>query len=54
MVKCRICGFNFDNGELRNGMCEDCIDEDLEKEKRQEKLARLINAKSEQMEIKFD
>lgn len=48
---CRICGCNCDAGELSNGVCEICLEEEKQKEVRKDMhrkmLARNITEQSD-------
>lgn len=54
MLTCRICGCNCDPSDLQNGVCDDCRNEETVQEENQEKLARMIIAECEQMELRLE
>lgn len=51
MLTCRICQCNFDPGDLRNGICDDCRYEQEIEQERKQKLNLLMRAESRQVEM---
>lgn len=43
METCRKCGANCDNGELRGGICQDCIREEEQRENMMTAVAKMLN-----------
>lgn len=54
MLTCRICGCICDPSDLQNGVCDDCRTEQAEKAEKQERLAQMMNAECEQIELKYE
>lgn len=42
--ECKICGCSMDAGEGQNGICDDCVSGETEKQKRREELDRMIRS----------
>lgn len=42
--KCKVCGDPMDPGEGRNGMCDDCVTGETERQRREEKMDWMIRA----------
>ena len=42
--QCRRCGCMMDPGEGRNGMCDDCVTGETERQERREELDRMIRS----------
>lgn len=40
--KCRVCGGNCDAGELRDGVCPDCIEVEEAREERDRRMSALL------------
>lgn len=51
MEKCKVCGGNCDNGELIGGVCPECLEEERQRQKRADVVARIMNSPAEQMEL---
>lgn len=51
MRTCRKCGYTYDLGDLVNGVCEDCRNEEEEKERRSSVIFKMMNGKWNQMEL---
>lgn len=50
--QCRCCGCMMDPGEGRNGMCDDCVTGETERQERREELDRMIRSTDfKQMEM---
>lgn len=50
--QCRCCGCMMDPGEGRNGMCDDCVTGETERQQRREELDRMIRSTDfKQMEM---
>lgn len=50
--QCKRCGCSMDPGEGRNGVCDDCITGETERQKREKQMERMILAKNwAQMEV---
>lgn len=50
--QCRRCGCMMDPGEGRNGMCDDCVTGETERQERREELDRMIRSTDfKQMEM---
>lgn len=54
MLTCRICGCICDPADLVNGICDDCRVKRALMEERQERLAQMMNAEFEQMELRLE
>lgn len=54
MLVCRECGCNFDNGELVNGVCLDCMEEEQQRQIRASAISRIMNSRSYQMRLDLD
>lgn len=50
MLVCRICQCNCDPSDLRNGVCDDCRDNQEKEQERKQKLRLLMNTDCQQME----
>lgn len=53
MVTCKVCGYNYDNGELVGGICTDCIEEEKQRQIRAESVLKMMNSQSYQMELRL-
>ena len=42
--QCKHCGCSMDPGEGRNGVCDDCITGETERQEREEKMERMVRA----------
>lgn len=51
MIVCRTCGYFYDSGDLVNGVCDDCRNEEKERERRTSAIFKMINGKCEQIEL---
>ena len=51
--KCSVCGANCDPGELVNGVCLECLEEQRIAIVTQNKVVSLLNAHWEQMKLEF-
>lgn len=51
MVKCKVCGGNYDNGELTGGVCLECLEEERQRQIRAESVAKMLNSQSCQLEL---
>lgn len=40
--ECKICGCSMDSGEGKNGICDDCITGETERQKRRAELDRMV------------
>ena len=50
--QCKCCGCMMDPGEGRNGVCEDCVTGETERQHRREELDRMIRSTDfKQMEM---
>ena len=50
--QCRRCGCMMDPGEGRNGVCDDCVTGETERQRRREELDRMIQSTDfKQMEM---
>lgn len=54
MVTCKVCGGNYDNGELVGGVCTDCIEEEQQRQIRASSVAKMMNSQSYQMELRLE
>ncbi len=54
MVVCRVCGGNFDNGELVGGVCQECIEEERQQHIRAESVSKMMNSQAHQLELKLE
>lgn len=52
-VVCPVCHGNCDTGELVNGKCLECIEEERKADVKQDMSVKLLNAPFEQMELDF-
>ena len=43
--ECKRCGHPMDPGEGRNGMCDDCVTGETERQEREEKMRQMVAAK---------
>ncbi len=51
--QCKRCDCSMDSGEGRNGVCDDCITGETERQEREKQMERMIRATDwAQMEIK--
>lgn len=53
MEVCKICGANCDNGELKGGICPECIEEEKQRETRAETVRQMLYGQSCQMEMEL-
>lgn len=51
MIKCRQCECNCDPGDLINGICDTCREEEKQKQLRAGEVAKIMNSPSYQMEM---
>lgn len=51
---CRICGCLCDQGDMVNGVCDDCRMEHEERVEREEYLAMMLNHPGKQMELNLE
>lgn len=51
MLTCRICHCNCDKGDLINGVCDDCRQEEQKKQERNQELSRLLNTEFKQIRM---
>lgn len=51
MLRCRICDCICDPGDLRNGVCGDCRNEEQKEKKRKQEKIRLANANFKQLRL---
>ena len=42
--KCKVCRCTMDPGEGINGICEDCVAGETERQKRREQMERMVRA----------
>lgn len=50
--QCKCCGCMMDPGEGRNGVCDDCVTGETERQERREELDRMIRSTDfKQMEM---
>lgn len=42
MSSCRICGCRCDPGDLQSGICDDCREEELQRELKQEERRQML------------
>lgn len=54
MVKCSVCRYNFDNGELIGGVCPECLEKERQEEIRTASVAKMIQSQSYQMELRLE
>lgn len=54
MVICRCCNGNCDNGELINGICPECIEEEKQRKIRAKTVNKILNSQSVQMKMHLD
>lgn len=54
MVVCKVCGGNFDNGELVGGVCRECIEEERQQRIRSESVVKMMNSQAHQLELKLE
>lgn len=54
MVVCSVCGGNCDNGELTGGVCPECIEEERQRQIRQDSVIKMMNSQSYQMELRLE
>lgn len=53
MSKCRICGCMCDPGDLQNGVCDYCREEEAKEEFRSRKLDEMLHSDYEQIKFEF-
>lgn len=51
MLKCRICNCNCDPGDLVNGVCDDCREEEQSKAEIEKQMERFEKAEFTQLRI---
>ena len=51
MLSCRICGCSCDPGDLIGGVCDDCREEEYQRQIRADEVKRIMQSKSYQMEL---
>lgn len=51
MVRCDKCECLCDPGDLINGVCDDCREEEEQEQDRHQKIGWMLNASSRQMEL---
>ncbi|MCM1200229.1 MAG: hypothetical protein NC548_31360 [Lachnospiraceae bacterium] len=54
MVICKVCGGNYDNGELIGGVCPECIEEEHQRQIRASTVAKMMSSQSYQMELRLE
>lgn len=54
MVKCRKCEFNFDPADIRGGICDDCREEEKQRQMRAETVRRIMNSPFEQIRMEME
>ena len=54
MVVCEKCGGNCDNGELKGGVCPECIEEERRRRIRAESVIKMMHSQSYQMELRLE
>ncbi|MBO5208036.1 MAG: hypothetical protein J6B68_01690 [Lachnospiraceae bacterium] len=54
MVQCKKCGYNYDNGELIDGICPECMEEERQEQIRANTVVRMMNSPSYQMELELE
>ncbi len=54
MEVCRVCGGNFDNGELVGGVCDECRIEEDRRMARRVLLAEMMNSRTCLMELRLE
>lgn len=54
MVVCEKCRGNYDNGELVGGIYLECREEERQRQIRASAIARMINSRSYQMELRLE
>ncbi len=54
MLTCRCCNGNCDNGELVNGICLECLEEERQRNIRAESVNRMLNSQSYQTKIRLE
>ncbi len=51
MLKCRKCPGNFDPGDLVNGVCLDCLEEEKMEQLRNNRITNIMRSPCVQMEL---
>ena len=51
MPRCHICSCICDPGDLRNGVCDDCREEERKEQEREQAMDRLARAKFKQIRL---
>lgn len=51
MLTCRICGCNCDPGDLENGICDECREEEEIKDKRSREIGKMISSEFKQIRL---
>lgn len=51
MIQCDRCNCRCDPGDLVNGICDDCREEEGREQERHQKMSYMLNAGSKQMEL---
>lgn len=54
MVVCEKCGGNCDNGELVGGICPECLEEERQRQIRQDSVIKIMHSQSYQMELRLE
>lgn len=54
MIKCKRCGGNCDTGEVVNGVCVECLEEEKQGIIRSQSVIRMMNSPSYQMELNLE
>ncbi len=54
MLKCRRCNCNCDPGDLLNGVCLDCLEEEKQEQLRENKVVKMMYSPSHQMELELE
>lgn len=51
MVRCERCKCLCDPGDLISGICDDCREEEQREQEQKQKMGRMLNGNSRQMEL---
>lgn len=54
MIRCEHCNCLCDPGDLIGGVCDDCREEELQKEEQKERMTKMFHAQYEQMKFHFE
>lgn len=49
MVRCERCKCLCDPGDLVNGVCDDCWEEERQEQEKSEKLSKMLDSEHQQM-----